>query len=277
MSLSSTLRPLFLLGLLATPFHADRLLTGGADGIVMQADTDVGVFAPFTTVASGPIQALTFDDQRLYVADSQGDLYVYDAAAGTLLDIFSPGLGPIPAMVTARGSLFVGTQDARVVRLDPTTGANTGERSLPAGVRAMVEFGGKIVVATADGALYRASFEDGVFSYFTCFCFFNIQDLVIADGGLVVVDEMGTVARIRYLDGQIQSAFWVGATNSMASLEGKLLFYYDAGSGGVITRHDARTGRLLPGNFTTSTSFDVMLVIPDQAHARPQPEAPTAR
>jgi outer membrane protein assembly factor BamB len=275
MSSSTFLRPLVALALLAAPFQADRLLTAGADGIVMQADTDVGTFAPLTSVAAGPIRTLAFDDQRLYVADELGDLYVYDVDDGTLLDVFAPGLGPIPAMATARGSLFVGTQDGRVVRLDPATGANTGERVLPAGVRAMVVFGGKIVVATADGAFYRASFEVGQFSYFTCFCFFNVQDMVIADGGLVVVDESGLVGLVRYVDGQILSAFSAGSTNSMAALEGELLFYYATGLGGLITRFDARTGRQLPGTFTTPSSFEVMLVIPDRARVRSQPDAPT--
>jgi len=277
MNLGSLLRPLCVMGLLAAPFHADRLLTAGSDGIVMQADTDVGVFTPFTAIASGPIQALAFDEARLFVADSLGDLYVYDVESGVLLDIFSPGLGPIPAMVTARGALFVGTQDSRIVRIDPSTGLNTGERSVPSPVRAMVDFGGKIVVSTQDGGFYRASYEVGQFNYFTCFCLFNTQDMVVADGGLVVLDEFGTVARVRYQDGEILSAFSAGGTNSMAALDGKLLFYYSTGQGGVITRFDPRTGRQLPGTFTTASSFDVMLVIPDHWRVRGQTEAPIVR
>lgn len=266
MTLPRAVLSLLALSLLAAPSAADRLLVAGPDGVVMQANTSDGVFESFAQ-CSGPIVAMAADDERLYTADAFGQVLVFDVQDGALQSVFSPNLGQINALAAAGGSLFVGTEDALVVRLDPLTGIAIDKRVVPSAVRALLAHGGNLYAGAADTAVYRAPVADGSFEYFSCFCFFNIQDLIEVRGQIAIVDEFGTVAVVGQ-SGEILTAFSAGATNSMAELTGDLLFYYQ-GSGGAITRINPSTGQPHGVGFTSPIGVDVMLVIPEG----PRPKA----
>jgi hypothetical protein len=255
----------FLLPLVlcAAPAAAgDRLLVAGADGLVMQADMDQGAFEYFACACSGPINALAVDRLRLYTADDFGQLSVYDVEDGALENIYFPAIGPINALAAGRGAVFAGTEDGQVVRIDPASGAVLDARSIPSGVRALLAHGRFLLAAGADGGVYRAPIAGGDFVYFTCFCFFDIQQMVVIGDDLFIVDAFGTVARADGRTGELISAFSVGATNSMAANKGTLLFYY-AGAGGAITRFDADTGLPLSSGLTSPVDVRVMLTIPE--------------
>lgn len=260
MSLRSPLLACALLTLLVAPLGADRLLVAGPDGLVMQADTNVGDFEYFACQCAGPIRALAADDQRLYAADEFGQLLVFDVQTGAMQALFSTG-HQINALAAGLGSIFLGTEDGLVVRLDPATGLELSSRVAPAGVRALLAHGGDLFVGTADSAVYRAPLEAGALQYFGCFCFTNIQDMVVVGRTLAVVDEFGLVARLDLGTGNVLSAFSAGQTNSMAVLGRDLLFYYQ---GGAITRFDAKTGLPHGNGFTSPVGVEVMLLIPDE-------------
>ncbi len=250
----------FASGFLAAPVAADRLLVAGSDGFVMQADTDVGDFEYFACQCAGPINALAADSQRLYAADEFGQLLVFDVHDGTMQALFFPNIGTITALAAAGGDVFVGTEEGVVARIDPLTGDVLSSRNTPAGVRALLAHRGSLFVGAADGAIYRAPVAQGEFEYFTCFCLFDIRDILVVGGDLFVADGFGLVARVSDETGEVLSAFFVGETNSMAASGGTLLFYY---AGGLIPTFDAQTGEQLPGMFKSPVDVRVMLVIPD--------------
>lgn len=262
MSLRSLSAFLAASALLAAPAAADRLLVAGSDGFVMQADTRTGVFEYFGCQCGGPITALATDRHRVYAADELGNILVFDAKNGALLALLSPQIGQINALAAASGVLFAGTENATVVRLDPFSGVVEGSRSTPDAVRSLVIWNGAIYAGGADDAIYRAPINEGDFTYFSCFCFFQLQDMVIHDGDLVVVDGFGTVARVDATTGAVEAAFSVGSTNSMARTADALLFYYQ-GSGGAITMTDPQTGQALAGGYTSPIDVQTMLVIRD--------------
>jgi len=249
-------------GFLAAPAAADRLLVAGPDGFVMQADTAVGDFQYFACQCAGPIRALAADQRRLYAADEFGQLLVFDVRTGAIQGLFSLGLGQINALAAAHGSVFVGTESALVVEIDPANGALLDARKTTTAVRALLIHGGDLLAGTADSAVYRSPLEGGLFTYFSCFCFTNIQDMAVVGGKLAIVDEFGLTAMVDASSGAILSAFSAGPTNSMAVLDGDLLFYYQ-GSGGAITRFDPDTGLPNGSGFTSPVGVEVMLVLPD--------------
>lgn len=255
------LASLFASAALAAPLSAsDRLFVAGNDGFVMKADTDDGVFEYFTCACTGPIRALAADRQHLYVADEFGRLLVADVETGVPLNLFQAALIPINAIAAADGAVFVGTDDGVVARFD-AAGTLIGARKAPAGVRALVAHRGFLFVGAADGAIYRAPVSGGEFEYFTCFCLFQIQDIVVIGGDLAIVDSFGTVARVSAETGAITGAFSVGETNSMARLRNTLLFNHASGE---IPQVDADTGTPLPGGFQSPIDVQVMLVISDR-------------
>jgi outer membrane protein assembly factor BamB len=246
---------------LAAPLSAsDRLFVAGNDGFVMKADTDDGVFEYFTCACTGPIRALAADRHHLYIGDEFGRLLVADVETGVPLNLFQASSLPIDALAAADGSIFVGSSDTTVSRFD-AAGTLLGARKAPAGVRSLVAHAGFLYVGADDGAIYRAPVASGEFEYFTCFCLFQIQDIVVVGGDLAIVDSFGTVARVSTETGAILTAFSVGETNSMARLRNTLLFYY---SSGEIPQVDAETGFPLPGGFESPIDVQVMLVIPDR-------------
>ena len=257
--------PLLASGVLAAPAAADRLLVAGPDGVVMQADTDLGVnqgvFEYFACQCSGPIQALAADGQRLYAADEFGQLLVFDVHDGDMLALFSTGLVQINALAAARGSVFAGLEDGTVARIDPLTGQVLGSRKVAAGVRALRAHNGFLFAAGADGAIYRAPVNQGDFNYFTCFCFFDIRDMAIIGGDLLVGDGNGIVARVSSHTGDIITAFFVGQMTSMTAIGNALFFYYESNEApGMV---DAMTGEPLGGGWASPIAVNAMLVIPD--------------
>jgi len=261
-------RSLFLIPLfaLAAPIAADRLLIAGSEGFVMEADTADGVFEYFACQCSGPINALAADAEHLYAADEWGQLLVFDVEDGSMQAVFFPNVGQINALAAAGGALFAGTEEGLVVRINRTTGEVVSSRSAPAGVRALIAHNGFLIAGGADGALYRARVGQGEFEYFTCFCFSTIQDVVLSGGDLIVADGNGLVARVNVHNGLIESAFFVGAMNSMAAFKNVLLLYYGSGP---IPMFDANDGTQLPGEFNSPIDVRAILVLDDETVSPP--------
>ena len=247
--------------LLGTPALAgDRLLVAGSEGLVMQADTDVGAFELFACQCAGPIDALAADTRRLFVSDTFGQVLVFDVQTGALQGLFFPDVGQINALAAGGGDVFAGTEEGHVVRIDPQTGKIVSARTAPAGVRALLAHDGQLFVGGADGAIYRAPIAGGDFEYFSCFCFFNIEGMVVVDGDLFIVDGFGLLARVDAQTGEILGGFFVGQTNSMAATKETLIFYY---AGGMLPTFDAQTGQPLPDMFKSPVDVRTMLVLRD--------------
>src|SRR5262245_35719562 len=102
-------RPRLLASLLASaaiaaPLSAgDRLIVAGYGGVVLEADTDVGVFEPFAPSCWGSIEALATDRRRIYAGGDTGLIEVHDLVTGELKSTFWPGLGPIEELAAAGG------------------------------------------------------------------------------------------------------------------------------------------------------------------------------
>ena len=245
----------------ATPaFAGDRLLVAGSDGLVMQADTDVGTFESLTCACAGPIDALAADTRRMYASDELGQLLVFDVHSGAMQGLFFPDIGQINALAAGGGDVFAGTEEGHVVRIDPETGEVVSARAAPAGVRALLAHAGQLFVGGADGAIYRAPIAGGDFEYFSCFCFFDIEGMVVVDGDIFVVDGFGLLARVDAQTGEILGGFFVGQTNSMAATKETLIFYY---AGGMLPTFDAQTGQPLPDMFKSPVDVRAMLVLRD--------------
>jgi hypothetical protein len=260
MSLRSlSLTSLLAIALLAGSASADRLLVGGPAGSVFQADTAADAFYYFA--ASGtPIEATAADKTRLYAADALGAIHVFDLESGAALTSYTPPSGPFTALATGEGALFAGNAAGEVVRIDPATGVELDSRVMPAGVATMLGHRGFLYAGGADGALYRAPMTGGDFTYFTCFCFFDLQAMSVQEDTLFVVDAFGTLAHVDLASGDIEHAVWVGQTNAMAVHDGAFLVHAGAG---VIERRDMQTGQVLPGGYTSPVDIGAMLVLPE--------------
>lgn len=247
--------------LIAAPASADRLLVGGSAGTVFQTDASANQFQYFACGCGGPIQALTTDQEYLYTADSFGQILVYDRDDGVLQAIHAPSATPSTALTTGDGFLFAGDGNGLVLRIDPSTGDLLDWRAIPSGVQALLAHRGFLFAAGADGAVYRAPIDGGLFTYFTCFCFFNIQDLATDGLNLIIADQFGTVGIADLKTGVIHNAFWVGSLNAMVVQDGDLLVH---SAGGVIDRRSLQDGSVLPGGYTSPIDINAMHIIPNE-------------
>lgn len=257
-SLSSS--ALLALALFSGIANADRLLVAGPAGMVFQTDTETGHFQYFACACGGPIQAMAADEERLYTADSLGQILVFDVENGDLEAIHAPPFAPMTALATGEGFLFAGNQDGLIVRIDPDTGNALDSRAMPAGVNALVGHRGYLYAAGSDGAVYRAQMSGGAFTYFTCFCFFDIKGMAAQGELLYVVDTFGTAGHIDLANGNIISSSWVGPTNAMVLESGDFLLHP---GGGLIERRDVDTGQVLPDGYTSPIDITAMLVLRD--------------
>jgi hypothetical protein len=242
----------------ATPaFGGERLLVGASDGAVHRANASGG-FDYFTCSCIGPASALAAHGQELFVASELGGLMVSDLRTGTPTSIaFMTLAGPVSALAAGPAGLFVGTTTGEVARVVPATGEVLDVRLTPAGVRALAYLDGRIFAATMDGAIYAAPAASGDFSYFTCFCFPSLQELVVDGEHLLAGDAFGFVARIDVTTGAILSVITAPPMDALAVLNGELLVHT---SGGMLGRVDAETGELL-GKLETGFDLDALLVV----------------
>lgn len=245
--------------------QADRLLVAGSDGFVFQADTDVGNFQYFACQCGGPIGALAADDESLYAGDAFGNLLVFDVDDGTLMNIHPLGFGPLDSLAAADGDVFAGTESGLVLRIEPDNGVVLEARALPAAVTALVEHRGMLFAASG-GGIYSAPVAGADFTYFTCFCFFDIKSFDVIESRLVVADGGGAFVHVDLATGQMLNAFWVGTLNSMVAQAGDLLIHL---GGGAITRFSLEDGLEMPGGYTSPIAIDAMLVIRGEAQTLP--------
>lgn len=267
-----TPRSLSLMALLAlaTPTLAgERLLVAGADGSVYQADPNAkpSVFEYFTCACTGPVNALAADRTNLYLADEFGQLLVADVKTGVPKSLFALGLLDVTALTATPSGLFVGTEGGVVVRVDPETGDTLDQRVAPAAVRALASFNGNVFAATSDSAIYAAPYESGEFTYFSCFCFFDLRELVLSGNQLFAADGSGLVIGIDANTGMLLSAQWTAPLDAMVVSSGDFLVH---GGGGVIGRFDAETGTPL-GKLSSPFDVRAMILVRD----RPTPTATT--
>lgn len=251
--------------LLALPAAADRLIVADPNGFVYQGDTATGEFTPFAGPCIGTISMLAADGQHVYGVNEFDGVLVFDLVSGAWLNVLMPSIGDINSLAAGDAGLFVGTTDGNIVRLDPETGAVLDKRATPDGVRAMLLRGNSLFIGSTNGAIYRADASGGEFSYFSCFCFFNINRILADGGDLLVADEFGTVVRIDATTGELLWGFSLGG-QQVASVSGSaLLLYYE---GGVIPRVNARTGEPIPGSFQIPGA-DVTAVLALKNHDGP--------
>jgi len=255
-----SLRSLSLLACLAlaAPVRAsEHLLVAGVDGSVYRGDPRTGGFEYFACACLGPVNALAADRTDLFAADEFGQLLVVDVNTGVAKGLVATGLGEISALAATRAGLFAGTPGGLVARVDPTTGELLAQRPAPAGVRALASLGGDLFVAASDGAIYRAPLAGGDFTYFSCFCFSNLQSLVASGGDLFAADASGVVVRIEGASGALLAAQWTAPMTAMAMSGGDFLVH---GGGGVIGRFDGETGQAL-GKLESPFDVRAMLVL----------------
>lgn len=247
---------------------AERLLVAGPQGSVFDSPLGQNGFLPITCQCSGPILSMAADRDRLYTADSLGQLLVHDRASGTLENVFALPHGPAKSIAAADGALFAATETGLVARVDPLTGEHQGTRVLPSGVRVLIAHRGFLFAAGGDGAIYRAPVAAGEFAYFTCFCFFDIQGLAAEEDKFVVADASGMIGIVDLASGIITNLIFVPQTNAIALHEGRLLAHV---GGGVIRPYYLVDGTVLPGELQSPIAVNAMLVLGEDA---PAPLAP---
>ncbi len=260
---------------LATPsFAGEHLLVAGADGSVYRTDpgNPAGFFEYFTCACTGPVKALAADRTNLYVADEFGRLLVSDVRSGVPKTLVTLSVGEISALVATPSGLFVGSPSGVVARVDPATGVTLDERLAPAGVRALATLNGHLFAATSDNAIYRAPLDAGEFTYFSCFCFFDLKVLVADGNDLLAGDGSGIVIRVDGTEGWVLSAQWTTPMNAMAARPGEFLVHT---TGGLIGRFDQATGAAL-GKLDAPFDVRAMLIVKDAPLPVALPKAPKA-
>ncbi|NOT29633.1 MAG: PQQ-like beta-propeller repeat protein [Planctomycetes bacterium] len=262
-----SLRSLSLVALLSLPTPAlagERLLVAGTDGFVYQTNPNAATstFEYFACACTGPVNALTADHHNLYVADEFGQLLVTDVRSGAPKSLVQLGMFDITSMAAPPSGLFVGTASGVVARVDPETGVTLDQRTAPAAVRALATLNGKLFAATFDpnslGAIYSAPLGSGEFTYFSCFCFFDLRELLVDGNDLLAADGSGLVTRIDGTTGAVLDAQWTAPLNAMA-VSGS--YYLVHVGGGVIGRFDALGTPL--GKLLSPFAVRAMLVVKD--------------
>jgi outer membrane protein assembly factor BamB len=259
-----SLRSLSLVALLslATPALAgERLLVAASDGAVYRMDpnSSTSAFEYFACACIGPANAMAADRQNLYLADGFGQLLVADIHSGLPKSLVTLSVGEISALAATPSGLFVGSTSGVVARVDPGTGVTLDQRMAPAAVRALASVHGNLFVAAGDSAIYRAPLDSGEFSYFSCFCFFDLQELVVDGPDLLAADGSGVVIRVDGHEGWLLSGQWTAPMNALAVSSGDYLVH---AGGGVIARFDAETGLAL-GKLSSPLDVRAMLVVKD--------------
>lgn len=272
-----SLRSLSLVALLslATPALAgERLLVAGTDGFVYQTNPNAAAstFDYFACACTGPVNALAADNRNLYVADELGQLLVADVRTGLPKSLVSLGMFDITSLAATPNGLFVGTSSGVVARVDPETGVTLDQRTAPAAVRALATLDGKLFAATFDpnalGAIYSAPLDSGEFTYFSCFCYFDLQELVVDGDDLLAADGSGLIVRVDGTTGAVLDAQWTAPLNAMAVNQSYYLVHV---GGGVIGRFDALGTPL----GTLLSPFDVraLIVVKDPPRPTVAPKA----
>jgi hypothetical protein len=252
---------LFALLFLTTPAMAgERLLVAASDGAVYLTAPDRSEFTYFACGCIGPASAMAADRNDLYLVDEVGRLMVADLTTGAPESIVLLQIGEVTALASTGTALFAGTTTGLVARIDPLTGESSQARIAPAGVRALATIGDGLFAATADGAIYRADVESGEFTYFSCFCFSNLQDLIVDGGDLIAGDAGGFIIRIDGTDGTLLSGQWAGPLTALAVSGGDYLFH---AGGGVIHRMDGESGMPM-GGLKSPNGVRAMLVVADE-------------
>lgn len=235
-------RSLFLtlsLALAAPAVAADQILIAGAGGQVHRAQASTGVFTPLTTTPMGAIAAMVHQGENLYVADVDGGIFTFDLGSGALESFVSVPITPT-SLAVSEGLLFIGGGAGNIMRLDLVTGGLTDARPAPTQINALAVHDGYVYAAGLDGAIYRAHARGGTFTYFTCFCFFDIRAMTVIHDRLYVQDAFGLLGVVDLGSGFIVNAFVVPAgSNTLVAQEGDLLVHT---GGGVVSRVNRRTG-----------------------------------
>lgn len=186
--------------------QAADVFIGGPNGLIHRGDTMTGGFEVFNS--SQTVKSLAVVGSDLLVAVEPGWIHRYDLATrASENDYAAPN--DAAALAADGGTLLVGGLDRTVVRIDPLDGTVLATYAVPDPVAALTVYGGYIYASGPNAAVYRASTSDGVFSYFTCFCFGSVAGLAASEEHLFLIDNFSMLWRIDRADGMIDNLFFL--------------------------------------------------------------------
>lgn len=141
--------------------HDGTLLFSSLDGTVRRVNaTNGAVVATYTSPIE--VQAMTRDEQYMYVAGPAGNVYRAELGVGTFSYFACACLGPVNSLAIVGDEVLAGDQWGTVMRFDRENGNITGAFGLPGDNTAMaVTSAGDLMVTDSDGNVRRADAETG--------------------------------------------------------------------------------------------------------------------
>lgn len=149
-----------------------------------------------------------FDGRRLYAGNHAGRVAAFDVATGR--EVWSTGEGALGPMWRAGDSLFLISDENRLLRLDAETGATIWARELPYYTRQRLSrrkaifghygpvlAGGRLIVVSDDRTIREFAPEDGRLLAETPLPSGAARNPVVAGGTLYVVTENGRLHAFR--------------------------------------------------------------------------------
>lgn len=113
-----------------------QLLVGSDGGIVLSGDVDAGNFQ-FWAACGANLNAVTTDGAHLFAADVNSSIWRFDLSNGAFLESY-----PVPveglALAMIEGDLLIGSEDQRLVRVQPVGGLVKSDAQAGFPVDAMV-------------------------------------------------------------------------------------------------------------------------------------------
>ncbi|MFN0131873.1 MAG: GC-type dockerin domain-anchored protein [Phycisphaerales bacterium] len=244
-----------LLATTGTALAANDVYLGGNQGNLYKLNPATGQVTNLGTSCT-QIRAIAPLGSNLVMADSFGNVLVYDIAQHSISQFFSIG-GDIKALAVDGNALLVGSADRTIRRLDMTTGQIVGTRTLPGNsdVSALAVKGSTLYVGGHSTFVYKTGTASGSFTLLTV-CGGQVDSMTLTSNELVLGTLGGTVYRVNDVTGAYYGTFQVaeGQTGVVPDANNLLV----SSLTGNVRRVNAVTGAVIN---TFSVPSDVLAMV----------------
>lgn len=234
------LLPLALIGAAATA-GAQVLYVGGPDGVIRRGHPVFGDFQ-FAGVCGGPIDSMALDGEDLFIGDTNGNIYHYDASQNFVTYAFTLDTDATGLAVLG-GAIFVSDSDGTVIQADKVTGQIIGTTTAPAPVHALHMIGTTLYAGSPFGVAFRRDVLGGPDWEFFGTCGGPVESLASDPEALILGTSDGSIYRIDFATQSVTATYGIGVNNDNTAMvyhQGDILV---TASDGTLRRADAVSGR----------------------------------
>jgi len=250
-----TLTSLAVLAAASASAFAQDLYVGGPDGIIRRGHPVYGDFQ-FIGVCGGPIDSMVLDGVNLFIGDTTGNIYHYDAAIDSVTYAFTLATDAT-SLTLRRDKLLVTASSGEVLAVDKASGSVLDTMTAPVPISASLLQGSVLYVGSEWGVVYRRDLDDPAsdFAFFGT-CGGPIQSMAADDQALILGDTSGAIYRIDFATGGVSATYGLGGDNSaMVYHQGDVLV---TSSDGTLRRVDAIDGHQ---HQETGSPFDLQAMV----------------